>query len=132
MMSKLNEIEKVSDFFVKAEIWVLSTFSDQPNAAPIFFKKIDSDGNLVLFDVFMKKNLKNILQSGKAAVIAYNPRTLEGYQAKGTAIYSADEAVVREGNLYSGKMNLPTKGAVIVKVEEIFVQTPGPEVGKTL
>ena len=129
-MSKLNN--EVVTFLSKNDVWVLSTCDVTPNACPMYFKKIDKQGNLVLFDVFMKKGLENLAKNNKVAVTVFNVWTLQGYQLKGTAAYSTDPVLVAEGNKQTRKMNLPTKGAVIVSVEEVFVQTPGPDVGKKL
>lgn len=129
-MGKLSS--EVKAFLQENDIWVFSTCSDKPNSAPVFFKKIDEQDNLVLFDVFMKKGLEDLTKNNHVAISVFNAKTLQGYQIKGTAAYATDEALVKEGNAFSGKMNLVTKGAVIVRVDEVFVQTPGPDAGKLL
>ncbi|MDR1124468.1 MAG: pyridoxamine 5'-phosphate oxidase family protein [Deltaproteobacteria bacterium] len=129
-MSKLNS--EVKRFLQENSIWIFSTCSDKPNSAPVFFKKIDEQDNLVLFDVFMKKGLDNLAKNNHVAITVFNMQTLQGYQIKGTATYTIDEVLVKEGNSYSGKMNLVTKGVIIVKVDEVFIQTPGPDAGKLL
>ena len=129
-MSKIsNDVAAVLN---EAPAWVLSTCSDKPNAAPIFFKKIGEDGTLVFFDVFMKKNLENLEKNPNVAVVAINAQTMQGYQLKGKGEYTTDEAIVAAGNEISSKMNLKVKGAVIVHVEDIYVLTPGPDNGKRL
>ena len=127
-MGKLNS--EVTNLLNETGIWILSTCSDKPNATPIGLKKIDADGNLVLWDVFMKKNKENISKNPNVAVLVYSDKTFQGYQIKGTAVYSTDAALISEGNLMAAAMNLQTKGAVIITVKEVFVQTPGPDNNK--
>lgn len=122
----------VRGFLGETNIWVFATCGDKPNVGPIFFKKIDEQGNIVLFDVFMKKNLQNLVNNQNVALTVFNAQTLQGYQIKGTATYSTDDALIKAGNEQTSKMNLPTKGAVIINIEEVYVQTPGPDVGKIL
>jgi hypothetical protein len=57
---------------------------------------------------------------------------LQGYQLKGSAIYSADASLVAEGNVISSAYKLTIKGAFIIRVQEIIVLTPGPENGVIL
>ena len=45
-------------------------------------------------DVFMETTVKNIQANGKIAVSVYDPKTLEGYQIKGTAQYVTEGDVV--------------------------------------
>ena len=129
-MGKLNN--DVKAFLNENAIWVFSTCGDVPNAIPIFFKKVDAQGNIILFDVFMKKSLANLAQNNKIALTVFNAQTLQGYQIKGIATYSTDAAFIKEGNERTSQMNLETKGAVIVDVQEVYVQSPGADVGKML
>ncbi|MFP3154983.1 pyridoxamine 5'-phosphate oxidase family protein [Lachnospiraceae bacterium ZAX-1] len=129
-MSKLsNEVKK---FLGENGIWVFATCSDKPNAGPVFFKKIDEQDNIILFDIFMNKRLENLAKNSNVSLTVFNAQTSQGYQICGTATYSTDAALVKEGNEQSGKMNLTTKGAVVIKAEDVYVQTPGPDVGKKL
>ena len=129
-MSKIDE--NVKGLLNKVKVWTLCTSSGKPNAVPILFKKIDGNDDLVFYDVFMKKTLENIKQNDNVSVVAYDEENLQGYQLKGTAVYSNDEAMVAEGNETTSKFKLTTKGAVIVKVDEVIVLTPGPDIGKVL
>lgn len=129
-MSKLNS--EATALFNETGIWLLATYGDKPNAAPIAFKKIDENGNMVLFDVFMKKTVENLSKNSSVAISAYNDKTLQGYQVKGTAVYSTDKALLAEGDAAAAPLGLKTKGAVIVTVQEVYIQTPGPDVGKLI
>ena len=127
-MSKLNS--EITAYLNEANIWILVTSGDKPNATRIGTKKIDANGNLVFFDIFMKKSIENISKNPNVSVLALADR--QSYQLKGTAVYSTDEALLKEGNEMTSKMNLKTKGAVVVTVNEIYLQTPGADVGKLL
>jgi len=127
---KLNE--NVKNLLNNTKTWVMSTKGDTPNAVPILFKKVNDDDSLILLDVFMKTSLENIKSNSQAAVSVWDESTLEGYQLKGLATYTTDPAVVEAGNAITSKFNLTTKGAVIVKVNEVTVLTPGPDNGKKI
>jgi predicted pyridoxine 5'-phosphate oxidase superfamily flavin-nucleotide-binding protein len=129
-MVKLNDtVKKLLD---SVKTLVIATQGETPNVVPIFFKKVVGDDELILFDVFMNTTIVNIKKNGKAAVSFYNDETLEGYQIKGDAFYTTDVGLVSEGNSITTKFNLTTKGAVTIKVREVIVCTPGPNVGKTI
>ncbi|UWG97626.1 MAG: pyridoxamine 5'-phosphate oxidase family protein [Candidatus Dehalobacter alkaniphilus] len=129
-MSILNE--NVSKLLNEAKTWTIATLGETPNAVPILFKKVRTDESLVLFDVFMQKTLDNIVKNNNVAVTVYNESTLEGYQIKGTAEYSTAKDLVDEGNTATSAFKLTTKGAVIVKIKQVIVLTPGPDIGKVL
>ena len=129
-MGKMNS--EVTAFFKEAGAWILATCGDKPNVTTIGLKKIDADGNLVLWDVFMKKNKENISKNPNVAVLAFSDKTFQSFQVKGTAVYSTDAALIKEGDSIAAAMKLKTKGAVIVTVKEVFVQTPGPDNNKQL
>lgn len=129
-MAKLKEA--VKNLLDAEKAWVLATQGETPNAVPILFKKVVGDDELVLFDVFMNTTISNLRSNGKAAVSVYNCETLEGYQIKGDASYSTDAALVAEGNAMTAPFHLTAKGAVRLKVREVIVCTPGPDIGKTV
>lgn len=129
-MNKLNE--KAKDFLNETQTWILATTGETPNAVPIFFRKIDEDDNLVLFQVFMNKTIQNIQKNACVAITVFNDKTLQGYQLKGVATYTTDATLVAEGNAISNAFKLTTTGAVIIRVQETIVLTPGSDNGKTL
>lgn len=84
---KLNEnVAKL----LNEQIWYLATCSDEPNAVPVAFKAVAEDGTLTVGDVFLETTLKNIEANGKIAVSACDPASMEGYQIKGTAVYTTE------------------------------------------
>ena len=94
---------------LKNAMWDLATCADgEPNVVPVAFKDVTEDGKLVVGDVFLETTLKNIkANEGKIAISAYDTKSLEGYQIKGTAEYVTEGAIVDTFNIIYNK-NSPT------------------------
>ena len=116
---------------LKAGMWDLATCADgEPNVVPVAFKDVTADGKLVVGDVFMETTVKNIQANGKIAVSVYDPKTLEGYQIKGTAQYVTEGDVVaafKAAVEKTFKGAATAKGALIITPEKIIVTAPGPQ-----
>lgn len=110
----------------------LATCADgEPNVVPVAFKDVTEDGKLVVGDVFLETTLKNIkANEGKIAISAYDTKSLEGYQIKGTAEYVTEGAIVAafktavEG-MFKGAV--AAKGALIITPSKVIVTTPGAD-----
>ncbi len=107
-----------------------------PNVVPIHFVKILSDDEIMMANIFMKKTLENIQENPVMALSAWDwdvkPR--KGYQFKGTPrvetsgrIYDMAVAMVK-----AEKPDLTPKSAIVVKITDIFVTSPGPNAGKNV
>ncbi|MGN1390186.1 MAG: pyridoxamine 5'-phosphate oxidase family protein, partial [Bulleidia sp.] len=118
-------------------MWDLATCADgEPNVVPVAFKQVQEDGTLTVGDVFLETTLKNLrANGGKLAISVYDPKTLEGYQIKGTAEY------VTEGELVNAYKQMveqmfhgaaTAKGALIIRPERVIVTTPGSDNKKEL
>jgi predicted pyridoxine 5'-phosphate oxidase superfamily flavin-nucleotide-binding protein len=90
----------------------------------------------MLADIFMKKTFENIQQNPVMAVSAWDwdvkPR--KGFQFKGTPridtsgeIYDMAVKMVK-----AEKPDLAPKSAVVLKITDIFVTSPGPNAGKNV
>ena len=117
------------------QMWYLATYSNEPNAVPVAFKKVTEDGKLLVGDVFLQTTLENIEANGKIAVSASDAATLEGYQIKGTAQYITEGAIVEEFKqmveaMFKGAAT--AKGAFIITPERVIVTTPGADNKKEL
>ena len=117
------------------QMWYLATYSNEPNAVPVAFKKVTEDGKLLVGDVFLQTTLENIETNGKIAVSASDAATLEGYQIKGTAQYITEGAIVEEFKqmveaMFKGAAT--AKGAFIITPERVIVTTPGADNKKEL
>jgi predicted pyridoxine 5'-phosphate oxidase superfamily flavin-nucleotide-binding protein len=107
-----------------------------PNVVPIHFVKILSDDEIMMADIFMKKTFENIQENPIVAISVWDwdvkPR--KGYQFKGTPrietsgrIYDMAVEMVK-----AEKPDLTPKSAIVVKITDIFVTSPGPNAGKNV
>jgi predicted pyridoxine 5'-phosphate oxidase superfamily flavin-nucleotide-binding protein len=107
-----------------------------PNVVPIHFVKILSDDEIMLADIFMKKTSENIQQNPIMAISVWDwdvkPR--KGYQFKGIPrIETSGEIFDMAVEMVKAeKPDLAPKSAVIVKITDIFVTSPGPNAGKNV
>ena len=130
----LNEnVKKV----LAESMWDLATCAgNEPNVVPVAFKDVTADGKLVVGDVFLETTLKNLqANGGKIAISAYDAKSLEGYQIKGTAAYVTEgEVVTTFKNMVEKMFNgaATAKGALIITPEKVIVTTPGADNKKEL
>jgi uncharacterized protein len=135
-MAKLTQDMK--DVMEKSKGYAVATCDKDgvPNVVPIHFVKILSDDEIMLADVFMKKTLNNIQQNSVMAVSAwdYEVKPRKGFQFKGTPrietsgeIYDMAVKMVK-----AEKPDLTAKSAVVLKITDIFVTSPGPNAGKNV
>ena len=117
---------------LKEGMWNLATCANgEPNVVPVAFKDVTEGGKLVVGDVFLETTLKNIkANEGKIAISAYDTKSLEGYQIKGTAEYVTEGAIVVafktavEG-MFKGAAT--AKGVLIITPSKVIVTTPGAD-----
>ncbi|MCD7856131.1 MAG: pyridoxamine 5'-phosphate oxidase family protein [Clostridiales bacterium] len=114
---------------LESNMWDLATCCDgEPNVVPVAFKLITDEGKLAVGDVFLKTTLNNLkANSGKIAVSAYDGKTLEGYQIKGTAEYLTEGEIVSSFKAMVEKMfngAATAKGALLITPEKVIVTTP--------
>lgn len=117
---------------LKKGMWDLATCANgEPNVIPVAFKDVTDDGKLVIGDVFLETTLSNIkANNGKIAISAYDAKSLEGYQIKGTAEYMSEGAIVDTfkamvETMFNG--DATAKGALVVTPDKVIVTTPGAE-----
>lgn len=122
---------------LKTFMWDLATCADgEPNVVPVAFKDVTEDGKLTVGDVFLETTLKNIAANGgKIAISAYDAKSLEGYQIKGTAEYVTEGEIVDGYKAMVEKMfngAATAKGALVITPEKVIVTTPGADNKKVL
>ncbi|MBA3030275.1 MAG: pyridoxamine 5'-phosphate oxidase family protein [Proteobacteria bacterium] len=128
MMELLNK--------VPAAVLVTATADGTPNAVPVGAKKIIDSETILISDQFLNKTLANIKANPKVAVTFWEGH--EGYQIKGTVTIETTGKRYEETAKWIEEMGnkagfpLKSKGAVILKIEEIFGVSPGPGAGKKL
>lgn len=107
-----------------------------PNVVPIHFTRILSDDEIMMADIFMKKTFENIQQKSVMAISVWDwdAKPPKGFQFKGTPrietsgkIYDMAVEMVK-----AEKPDLTAKSAVVLKITDIFVTSPGPNAGKNV
>ena len=130
--------KRMKELFDKVPSAVLATVSEKgvPNAVPVGAKKILDDETIIISDQFFSKTLANLKNNGQVTVMFWEG--FEGYQLKGRVIIETSgprfEEVVRWVEDLSAKIGFPlkSKGAVILKIDEIYGVSPGPGAGQRL
>jgi len=133
-MAKITQ--EMKEVIEKTRGWAFATSTKEgiPNVVPIHFIKIVSDNEIMFVDIFMKKTLENIKQSPYVALSVWDwdatPR--KGYQFKGQAKIETSGSLFEEGVkiVKAEKPELDPKGVIIVKVNSIYITSPGPDAGK--
>jgi hypothetical protein len=100
--------------------------------------KILDDETILVSDQFFLKTLSNLKQNPTVAMSFWDTENGEGYQIKGNA------SIQTEGKIYEDtvewvrelgeKMGHPlkSKGAVVIKITEIYLVTPGATAGQRI
>ena len=131
-MAKITE--EMREVAGKAKGFALATVTKEgePHVIPVGFSKVLSDDELLLVDIFMGKTIENIKANPRVSVSVWDYDNLKGYEFKGNARIETSGKVFDE----SAKMvksvfpQFDAKAVVIVKVDSIYVRSPGPEAGR--
>lgn len=135
-MAKMTD--RMMELFKKVPSAILATAAADgtPNAVPFGAKKIIDSETILISDQFFNKTLANLKANPKVALTFWEG--YEGYQIKGTITietsgkrYEETAAWIEDMGNKVG-MPLKSKGAVILKIDEIFGVSPGPGAGKKL
>jgi predicted pyridoxine 5'-phosphate oxidase superfamily flavin-nucleotide-binding protein len=130
--------ERMQELFNKVRTVVLCTATPDgtPNAVPVGAKKIIDAQTILISDQFLNKTLANMKNNPRVAVTFWDGH--EGYQLKGIVTIETSGTRFEETALWIEEMStkagfpLKSKGAVILKIEEIYAVAPGPGAGKKL
>lgn len=131
---------QIKAVFDKQNIVVLATASKNgvPNAVPVGAKKIIDSETILISDQYLGKTLKNMNENPNVAVTFWDQATFEGYQIKGTVTIETSGKRFEETARWIEEMGkainkpLKSKGAVIIKITEIYCVTSGPDAGKKI
>lgn len=135
-MAKLTQDMK--DVMEKTRGYAIATCTKDgtPNVVPIHFIKILSDDEIMLGDIFMKKTFENIQQNPIVAISVWDwdAKPRKGYQFKGTPRIETSGKIfdMAVEMVKAEKPDLAPKSAVIVKITDIFMTSPGPNAGKNI
>jgi uncharacterized protein len=125
---------EIEESLERAETIYLATSSPEgiPNVAPMgAFWLMDKD-TLIISDQYMNKTLENLRRNPHAAISYWGAKG--GFQIKGSvSIHTGDEVFKR--NIEWMKVHLPRltpKGAILMKITDVYSIKPGPDAGKKL
>ena len=130
--------DKMIELIEKVPAAILATASPDgiPNAVPVGAKKIIDSETLLISDQFFNKTLANMKANPRASLTFWEGH--DGYQLKGSVTIETAGSRFEETSKWIKEMGdkigvpLKSKGAVILKIEEIYNLTPGPDAGKRI
>jgi uncharacterized protein len=132
-MAKMTK--EMQEMFNRVGVKQLATAGKNgvPNAVPINFMKIVDDETILASAVFMTKTFNNLKENPVCALSVWEG--FKGYQFKGSASIVTKGPVFEETNSWTKeegrKLGLPlqSKGAIVIKITDIFSVSPGPDAG---
>ena len=130
--------DRMKEIFNKQGTFVLTTASKKgvPNAAPVGAVKLVDDETVLISDQFMIKSRANMEENPAVAISFWE--NAEGYQIKGKAeVITQGERFVETAEWIrklGEQLGVPlkSKGAIVIRIEEIYCVSPGPDAGKKL
>ncbi len=131
---------RMKEIFSNQKTFVLGT-SDRggnPNTVPVAAVKILDDETILVSDQFFVKTLSNLRENPKAALSFWDKDSGEGYQVKGAAAIHTAGKIFEETAEWVHALSLKaghpfqSKGAVVIRIGEIYSVTPGPDAGKKI
>jgi predicted pyridoxine 5'-phosphate oxidase superfamily flavin-nucleotide-binding protein len=137
-MAKMNE--KVRSLFENQSLVAMATASSDgyPNVVPIGAKKVLDDETILISDQYFNKTLVNLKENPQVALTVWDTQTFESYQIKGTITIETSGETFDKTSAWIDEMartrNIPlkSKGAVVVKITDIFTNAPGPDAGSKI
>ena len=107
-----------------------------PNLVPINAVKIVDDETILVSDQYFGKTLNNIKENPRVVITFWDK--FEGYQVKGEARIITEGKIFEETSEWVRRrgeklgFSLKSKGAIVIKVKEVYSVSPGPDAGKKL
>ncbi len=125
---------EMKDSLAGTKLAFLATASNagQPNVVPIgAFKLLDNE-TLLISDQFFNKTLANMRENPKAAISWWGEKG--GFQIKGTVVIHTDGKIWLQNVAWLKELrpNLKPKGAVVMKITDVYAVVPGTEPGKKI
>jgi predicted pyridoxine 5'-phosphate oxidase superfamily flavin-nucleotide-binding protein len=131
-MLKLTDEIKESLTATKLAFFATSAKDRTPNVVPIAAFKVLDDATLLISDQFFNKTLANMKENPKAALSWWGEKA--GFQIKGTVTIHTDGEIWRQDVAWMKELrpNLKPKGAVVMKITDVYAVIPGAEPGKKI
>ena len=135
-MAKMTK--EMQEMFNKAGVKQLASADKNgvPNVVPINFMKILDDETILASAVFMTKTFQNLEENPVCAMSIW--QGFKGYQFKGSVKIETSGQIFEDTKTWTEeeakKLGLPlkSKGAVVIKITDIFSVSPGPDAGKKI
>ena len=131
-MVKLTEEIKESLTGVKTIYLATCSADGIPNVVPMGAFKLLDDETMLISDQYMNKTLKNVTGNPHAAISYWGDKG--GFQIKGTISAHTNDQVFKD-NVEWMKVRMPKltpKGALLMKITDVFSIKPGAEPGKKI
>jgi hypothetical protein len=136
-MAKITEEMKGAINQAKVVALATTNKAGEPNVVPIAYKKVLSNDELLLMNIFMRKTAENIKVNSRVAVSAWytdSSGISKGYQFKGKARIETSGKVFDKGTkmVQATEPELISRSAVIINVDSIYSISPGPDAGEQI
>jgi predicted pyridoxine 5'-phosphate oxidase superfamily flavin-nucleotide-binding protein len=121
---------------VPQAVLATSTTNGLPNAVPVGAKKIIDEETVIISDQYLNKTLSNMKSNPRISLMFWQGK--EGYQLKGAVTVETSGKIFEETAIWlkqrAREMGLrrKSKGAIILKIEEIYGISSGPKAGRRL
>ena len=131
-MVKLTDEIKESLAAAKLAFFATSAKDYTPNVVPIAAFKVLDDATLLISDQFFNKTLENMKENPKAALSWWGEK--DGFQIKGEVTIHTDGEIWRQNVAWMKELRptLKPKGAVVMKITDVYAVIPGTEPGKKI
>jgi len=128
--------QEIKDLISATEFFPFATASKEgaPNVIPVACLKVYDDQTLLIVDNYFGKTLQNLRENPHVSTCAWDAKKRQCFQIKGSAkVYTEGKPFVDAVEwLKVEKPQHNPKSAVLIKIEEIYVCIPGPDLGKKL
>lgn len=103
-----------------------------PNVVPVAAFRVLDDATLLISDQFFNKTLANMKENPKAALSWWGDKA--GFQIKGEVTIHTDGEIFRQDVAWMKELrpSLKPKGAVVMKITDVYAVIPGTEPGKKI
>jgi uncharacterized protein len=126
--------DEIKESLAAAKLAFLATSAKDrtPNVVPIAAFKVLDDASLLISDQFFNKTIANMKENNKAAISWWGEKA--GFQIKGTVTIHTDGEIWRQDVAWMKELrpSLKPKGAVVLKITDVYTVIPGTEPGKKI
>ncbi len=128
--------DEIRAVFEKNRVFPVATAARDgtPNVAPIAFVQLVGGDEIWVGDNFMKKTLANVRENPKMSIFAWDPDSKKCFQVKGSVEVRTEgpEYEKMRAAMKAKNEAYPAKGLLVLRVEEAFTCTPGPDAGNRI